>query len=187
MATEEPDRVWAINELADLYFGTQADSNHRAALSRRIDRGQYFSGALNQYRPRPRIAVEQKEVGQILRERVDLETQTVAIWLRQVADAPGKAPVDPPPGLPAQAVAEAIELLEETALYGGEGQGARQMARKFDYPGTRSEPDRARARKAAELMRKAHLHGPPAPGEHPHPDWGAPSPSPKGARQFSLS
>ena len=167
VAVEEPDKEWAINELADLFFDAATDSDHRAALTRCLDSGAYFSGPLNYYRPRQIDAVERRGEVHGRRQQVDTELQAVADWLRQVADAnwgtesdellaPGRAPL-PPANLPSAAVADAIELLEEAALYGGERTGTNTS---FRYPSTRNEPDRHRAHKAAELMKRVHLHGP---------------------------
>ncbi len=76
----------------------------------------------------------------------------MAAWLRRVADG---AAVAAPADLSAEVVGEAIALLEESALYGSD----RGAAGRSRYP-ARVEPDREGSRRAAELMKRAHLHGP---------------------------
>ena len=131
MVAEEPDRKWTLNELAELYFGEDPDSDRRTALARLLGEGEFFSGQAQHYLPLPAGKVEERRRTREQRQRDRDRLEEAALWLRQVAD--GKESARP------EGAREAIALLEQVALFGGEG---------------------PRAKEAARLMKQAHLHGP---------------------------
>ena len=131
LAAEEPDRKWALNELAELYFGEDPDSDRRTALARLLGERKFFSRQAQHYLSLPAGKVEERGRATERRQRDRDRLEEAALWLRQVADG-GE-------GARPEGAGEAIALLEQAALFEGEG---------------------PRAKEAARLMNQAHLHGP---------------------------
>ena len=141
LAREEPGKRWTREELFDLYFGGEYESDRRAAFARVVDEGRYFIRHLDKYAPRDPEQVEQLLDSARHRRQGESKRQETAEWLREVADreTEGQRPDIPVLVPDAAERAKAIQLLEDTALYGSES---------------------ATATEAAELIRRAHLHGP---------------------------
>ncbi len=131
LVAEEPNRKWALNELAELYFGEEPNSDRRTALARLLGEGGFFSRQVQHFLALPAGKVEERGRATEQRQRDRDRLEEAALWLRQVAD--GKESVRP------EGAGEAIALLEQVALFEGES---------------------PRAKEAARLMKQAHLHGP---------------------------
>ena len=131
IATEESGREWALDEMVDLYFVEEPDSDARTALARALDGGGFFARHGKLFVPLPAEVVEEHGRAARQQQQSAREQEEAAFWLRQVADG---HPAARPEG-----AQDAIDLLEQAALFGAESE---------------------RAREAAQLMKRAHLHGP---------------------------
>ena len=122
---------WTLAELADLYFADDPGPDGRAALSRALDDGHFFWRHARRFAALAPRVVQQHDRSAAHAARTERWLRAAASWLRSVADG---APASPP-----ERADHAVALLEQKALFGAQG---------------------AHAHEAAELMKRAHLHGP---------------------------
>ena len=131
VAREHGERAWSLDELAELYFGEEIDSDGRAALARALDEGRWFAREGKAFVAKAAEVVAQGDLQESKRQEAKERLQAWATWLRGVAD--GEVVARP------ERAGEAIALLEQVALHGEDGEGSSQ---------------------AVKLMQGAHLHGP---------------------------
>ena len=129
-AEEGKDRVWSLEELAELQFGSPAGDD-RPVLLRALWHSRFFTRHANGWSPLSREArARTRELESLKKQQAKALAETAA-WVRRVAD--GEAP-DPRPAN----ADEAVRLLREAAVFGS------------------GSPRRS---EAAALMDRAHLHG----------------------------
>ena len=130
-AEEGEGRVWSLEELAELQFGSPAGDD-RPVLLRALWHSRFFTRHANGWSPLSREArARTRELESLKKQQAKALAETAA-WVRRVADgeAPGPRPAN---------ADEAVRLLREAAVFGS------------------GSPRRS---EAAALMDRAHLHGP---------------------------
>ena len=134
-SADETPEGWTVDDLTDLAYGDRRSADSRPAVLRVLFAGEWFARRGDRWSPLPAATVNRRRRLADRRRRDAAGLDRLAAWLRAVAD--GDTESQPPSGHE-----RALGLLEEAALGAEKG-----------------EPE---TRVAADLMARAHLHGPAA-------------------------
>ena len=143
-AEEGEGRVWSLEELAELQFGSPAGDD-RPVLLRALWHSRFFTRHANGWSPLSREARARTRELESLKKQQEKALAETAAWVRRVAD--GEAP-DPRPAN----ADEAVRLLREAAVFGSGSPRRSEAAALMDQgPPSRSRSRLRRARAAGVL------------------------------------